>query len=469
VKSKILFISLAVVLSLSLGLIGCGGEELPPEAPDSIKVGMARDLDGLLSVFECGYAGVSTRYMVNKINAEGGIYLSDYAEKVPIELIVRDFDLATWDIAAVTEALIDTDECDFIFGGPGTDCIFTQAPVCNSHATVYIGMEGGSASMIWDGDIDNWPYVFPSLAFSTWYQMPVLHSIMQEVTGKENPVVYMTYIGGAAATHGIEYSEACKISFGEDYFIDGGFHDYDLFETGAASAVVSAAQAALGDPANPNYDLCILQSYPWNTAALTIALLGSDFNPPAIMMGPGAMGYEYPAGFGAAAVEGVMCYAVATEEQSPELAQMYDDLAVQVEADWADPDLTCEQGTYTSGHDQLDVWGNPCYVAGIEMWAQAVENAGNLDSIAVRDELVKFSSTNPCDTVLGDTWFYIFGDGQGGGMLDYKCHPGEILQWQSGVAKIIGYDGVESVIPAYDATGDLTYPMTDQWAWLLAS
>ena len=466
---RILFISLAVVLGLSIGLIGCGGETQPPEAPESIKVGMARDLDGLLSVFECGYGGVSSRYMVNKINAEGGIYLSDYEESVPVELVVRDFDLMTWDLADVTEALIVSDEVDFIFGGPGTDCIFTQAPVCNAHATIFIGLEGGSASMIWDGDIDNWPYVFPSLSFSTWYQMPVLHSIMQEVTGKENPVVYMTYIGGPGATHGIEYSEACKISFGEDYFIDGGFHDYDLFETGAAPAVISAAQAALGDPANPNYDICILQSYPWNTAALTIALLGSDFNPPAIVMGPGAMGYEYPANFGPVATNGVICYAVATAEQSPELAAMYDDLAVQVEADWDDPDLPCEKGSYTSGYDQLDVWGNPCYVAGIEIWAQAVENAGNLESTAVRNELIKFSETNPADTSLGDAWFYIFGNGNGGGLLDYKCHKGEILQWQGGDAKIIGYDGVESVIPAYDATGDLMYPMTDQWAWMLAS
>ena len=466
---RILFISLAVALALSMGLIGCGGETQEPEAPASIKIGMARDLDGDLSVFECGYAGVSTRYMVNKINSEGGIYLSDYDETVPLELIVRDFDIATWDIAAVTEALIETEEVDVIFGGPGTDSIFTQAPVCNAKATIFLGMEGGSASMIWDGDIDNWPYVWPTLGFSTWYQMPILHSIMQEVTGKENPVVYMTYIGGAAATHGIEYSTACKEAFGDDYFIDGGYHDFNLFETGAASAVVSAAQAALGDPANPNYDLCLFQSYPWNTMALTIALLGSDFNPPAIMMGPGAMGYEYPAGFGAAAVEGVMCYGTATEETSPKLAQMFDELADQVEMDWDDPNLICEQGTYTSGHDQLDVWGNPCYVAGIEMWAQAVENAGNLDSTAVRNELVAFSEDNPADTVLGDCWFHVFGNGNGGGILDYLCHTGEIFQWQGGVAKIIGYDGVESVMPAYKATGDLIYPMTDQWAWMLAS
>jgi hypothetical protein len=452
---KMLFISLAVVLALSMGLIGCGGEDLPPAAPDSIKVGLARDLDGLLSVFECGYAGCVYRWFVDKVNDEGGIYLSDYKESVPIELVVRDFDLMTWDLAAVTEALIETDGCDFIFGGPGTDCIFTQAPVCNAKATIFIGLEGGSASMIWDGDIDNWPFVWPSLSFSTWYQMPVLQEILEAELGRA-PIAYMTYIGGPGATHGIEYSNACIEAFGEENFIDGGFHDYDLFETGTAPAVVAAAADALGDPENPNYDICIFQSYPWNTAALTIALLASDFNPPAIMMGPGGSQQSHPASFGPN-VEGMMSYTVAAHDQTPELAQMYSDLADQVELDWANANVPCDQGSYTSGEDMLDYWGHPCYVAGLEIWKQAVENAGNLDSTAVRSELAKFSETNPADTVLGDAWFTVFGGGNGGGILAYECHPGEIGQWQSGVFETVGGN---------ELTSTFNYPNTGNWAWL---
>ena len=453
---RILFISLAVVLALSMGLIGCGGEDLPPAAPDSIKVGLARDLDGLLSVFECGYGGVVYRYFADKVNDEGGIYLSEYEESVPIELVVRDFDLMTWDLASVTEALIETDECDFIWGGPGTDCIFTQAPVCNAAATLLISLEGGSSSMIWDGDIDNWPYVWPSLSFSTWYQMPVLQEILEAELGRA-PIAYMTYIGGPGATHGLEYSRACKEAFGEENFIDGGFHDYDLFETGTASAVVAAAASALGDPANPNYDICIFQTYPWNVAALTIALLSSDFNPPAILFGPGANGSDYPATWGAPNVEGIMAYVVGTEETSPELAEMYAGIAGQIELDWDTAGLPCDQGAYTSGMDQLDYWGQPCYVAGLEIWQQAVENAGNLDSTDVRAEIVKFTATNPADTVLGDAWFTVFGGGNGGGILAYECHPGEIGQWQGGVYKIVGGN---------DLTGVFDYPSTGEWAWL---
>jgi hypothetical protein len=453
---KILFISLAMVLALSLGLIGCGGP-VPPAAPESILVGLARDLDGPLSVFECGYGGCVYRWFADKVNDEGGIYLDDYAESVDIELKVRDFDVVTWDLAAVTEALIETDEVDFVWGGPGTDCIFTQAAICNAAATVYIGLEGGASSMIWDEDIDDWPYVWPTLSFSNWYQIPVLQDMMVAATGKENPVAYQTYIGGAGATHGIEYRDETIIEFGEDNVIDGGFHDYDLFASGTADAIIASAAAALGDPANPNYDIFCAWTYPWNVAALTIALMGSTFNPPAIILGPGANGSDYPAGFGPYA-EGISAFVVGTEESSTELADMYADLAEQIEKDWDDPNLPCDPGDKTSGMQQLDYWGHPCYVAGLEIFVQAIENAGNLDSTKVRAAMADFTATNPCDTVLGDAWFTVFGNGNGGGILAYECHPGEIMQWQGGAAKITGGN---------EPTGTFIYPMTDSWFWLL--
>jgi hypothetical protein len=459
-KNRILFISLAVVLALSVGLIGCGGGGGGggPTAPTSIKVGLARDLDGPLSVFECGYGGTCYRYYIDKVNAEGGIYLSDYGVKVPIEPVVRDFDVITWDLAAVTEALITTDKCDFIWGGPGTDCIFTQAPICNQYKIVLLSLEGGASSMIWDHNIDGWPYVWPTLSFSNWNQVPVLYDILQAKLGRA-PKAWISYIGGAGSTHGIEYRTEAINVFGAANIIDAGFHDYDLFASGTAPAIIAAAKAALGDPANPNYDLCWLETYPWNVAALTIALLGSDFNPPAILFGPGDNGSDYPAGFGPSNVEGILGFVVATEETSSALAQMYAAIGAQVEKDWTGSwhsiTFPCAKGTKTSGTQQLDYWGMPCYIAGMQMWQKAIENAGNLDSTAVRNELAKFSSTNPCDTVLGPCWFHVFGSG--GGILDYQCHPGEIGQWQNGVYKIVGGN---------DPTGALEYPMTNKWAWL---
>jgi hypothetical protein len=449
---KVLFITLAAVLALGVGLIGCGGETVPPAGPDSIIVGLARDLDGPLAVFECGYGGVVYRWFADKINDEGGIFLSEYSESVPIELKVRDFDVVTWDIASVTEALIDSDKADFIWGGPGTDCIFTQAPVCNADATVFIGLEGGASTMINEHQIDNWPYVWPTLSFSNWYQVPVLYDILKAKLGRD-PVTYMTYIGELGATHGIEYRDEAIAVFGAENVIDAGFHSYQLDEAGAA-AIVSAAQTAYE---TTPYDLFWCETYPWNVAAVTAAMLATDFNPPAIVYGPGGNANSYPVYFGPPNAEGVMSFIVADPDTSAAISELYDELAVYVEDAWDDPTLLCEQAPFTSGYDGLDYWGQPCYAAGLQMWAKAVENAGDIDSVAVRDELAKFSQTNPCETVLGDTWFTVFGNGNGGGILAYECHPGEIGQWQDGKYVIVGGN---------EPTASLEFPMTDQWGWL---
>ena len=544
-KNKVLLISLAVVLALSVGLIGCGGVEynltisstaggsvttpgvgnftydkgtvvnlvatpsagyyhfvnwtgdvgtiadvndatttitmngnysITAEFVKVIRVGLARDLDESLSVFECYGAGPVYRWFADKVNADGGIYLSDYDADVQIELKVRDFDVMTWDLAAVTQTLILTDRCDFIWGGPGTDCIFTQAPVCNAHGVPLITLEGGASSMIWDGDIDSWPYVWVSSSFANWNQIPVLHDML-DAELDHDPVAFITYIGGMGATLGIEYRNEIIAEFGANYTIDAGFHSYDLSSSpGAADAIIAAAKTALGNATDPNYDIFCAFTYPWNVAALTQACIDNEFNPPAILFGLGAnfgsFGAPPPDGFGAANVEGIMCFAVANNKTTVNvvnatmsMAEMYDAIANQIEDEWGVV-LACASGNLTSGEQALDYWGTPCYVAALEMWKKAVEAAGNLSSLAVRNALAAFSPSNPAQTVFGDTWYTVFGDGYGGGVLAYECHTGEIGQWQSGVIEIVGYDGINATLPNYCVTANFTYPMTDLWGWL---
>ena len=456
---RILFISLAVVLALSVGLIGCEGEgEGEPEPPEAILVGLARDTDGgPLAVFECGYGGTVYRWFADKVNEDGGIVLSDFGtDPVPVELVIRDFDVGTWDIGDVTDALIETDGVDFLWGGPGTDCIFTQAPIANLAGKLLITLEGGASSMIWDGDIDNWPYVWVSLSFSNWYQIPVLHDMLVAEVGPD-PTAYITYIGEAGYTHGIEYRDETFTQFGEENVIDGGFHSYWLpTSEGEPEAIILAAETAFN---STPYDIFCAYTYPWNVAMLTLALMGSDFNPPAILFGPGGNANDYCAGFGPYA-NGVMSFIVGDNYTSTALTDLYGELAAQAEADWAVPALGCAQGDLTSGKDTLDYWGQPCYVAALELWEQAVEDAGNLDSQDVRASLASLNST----TVLGDnTWFTVFPEagpsaGTGGGILAYQCHPGEIGQWQSFEYRTVGGN---------QPTAEFDYPYTDNWFWLL--
>jgi hypothetical protein len=82
--------------------------------------------------------------------------------------------------------------------------------------------------------------------------------------------------------------------------------------------------------------------------------------------------------------------------------------------------------------DINDWWGHPLYWASLDIWKAAIEKAGTLNQKKVRDII----ATTKLDTVLGPTWFTMFGDG--GGFLAKETHPGEIGQWIKGKCEVIG-------------------------------
>jgi hypothetical protein len=477
---KVLFVTLAVMLALGVSLIGCGGETVPPQAPESILVGLVRDLNGPLAAFDCGYGGTSYRYFVDKVNKDGGILLSKYAEKVPIELKVRDFDPLNWaTLATETRGLIDADKVNFVWGGPGTDCIYTQAPICNKAPILLVTLEGGASTMIWEKEkyLDVWPYVWVSLSFANWYQIPVLQDMLDSVVG--TPKAWVTHIGEAGATHGQEYLQETKNQFGEANVIDAGAHPYFPTDIATqAAALVAKAKEALGDPQHPNYDVACFFTYPWWVFNIIGAILADgEFNPPAIIFGPGGNIGDIGAAFGPMS-QGLLSFTVANEKTVPNvgtptmsMADMYTALGKQVEADWANTNLpACDKPVYlTSGAQAVDYWGMPCYIAALEMWKQAVEEVGDVVPGVmgdIRDAMAGFSEDNPATTVLGDCWYRVYGGGDGGGVLDYLCHTGEIGQWQGMKYETVGYTGINSNLPNYDVTANFIYPMTDKWGWL---
>jgi hypothetical protein len=474
-KSKIILGLVVVMLAMPLDAGGIMCQYIPPPTWP-IVVGLARDLDEELSFFECNAAGPVYRWFADKVNAEGGIHLSEYDTSreecwVPIELIVRDFDVAHWDIGIETQILIE-DGADFIWGGPGTDCIYTQAPVCNANGTLLITLEGGVSKMVWEHQnyLDQWPYVWVSSSFAEWYQIPVLAKMLEDKLAASPGTVkaYVVHVEGG-------YGDEC-LAVAEDNFevIDSAQVPFFPALMNADEVILNAIAAQNATP----YDIFCCFTYPDHAMAITSSAMALGFNPPAILFGPGAnfgsFGAPPPDGFGAADVEGIMCFAVAnnkTEVQvgtpTMSMAEMYNAIAAQIEDDWIDPDLPCASGNLTSGEQALDYWGTPCYVAALEMWKYAVEAVGNLyPRSAIRAVLASYSSLNPAQTVFGDTWYTVFGEGAGGGILAYECHTGEIGQWQNGYVEIIGYDGINATLPNYCVTANFTYPMTDLWGWL---
>jgi len=447
-----------------------------PEQPTTLVIGMARDTDEWLAVFENIGAGPVMREFVEQVNLVGGVHLSAYDTAsgdcyVPLEIDRREINYATWDIVDVTAGIcadIANGDVHFLFGGAGTDCIVAQAPIANEAGVVLLTFEGGEPYIRNDPDkLASWPYVFIPLSYSDWYQLPVLSDMLEAELGR-TPKAYVVHMWGE---HGEEY-----LGVAEDNFdvVDDVEVPYDPAEMDTEEVVLGAI-AALGDPADPNYDIFCCFAYPDQVLRITSASMAQDFNPPAMVFGPGANYGFYPYYWGdppyppdpsrdPSIVDGILSFTVAAYDTNAEIQAVYDLIAERFDDDEGDPLSGLLPGF--PGILSLDYWGIPCYWAGLEMWLEAVERVGYVDQKLIRDALAAFED-DPADTVMGDCWFRMYGvPGYGGGNLDYLCHTGEIGQWQSGAFETVGYDGITDDLPNYVVTGDFMFPMTDLWNWL---
>jgi branched-chain amino acid transport system substrate-binding protein len=434
VNKKLLLIPLALILALSLIAIGCPTTPTttpptttpptttpptttPPPTKDKIVIGLATPLSGSQAITRDSAFRPIYETLVPMWNAEGGIYLSEYGKKLPIELIIYDDTSDVGTMTRLTEKLILEDKVDFLWPSCGTSFVFGQGPIANKYGYVLLTAEGG-ATTIKDA-LPTLPYLFIPLSFSDWYEVPVLADMWAEA-GIES--TYITYI---ADLHGIEYSGVAGIEFQRV--------GIDVLGSVSLPAELKDYAPIVQDVKASGADAFCSFAYPEQILTLTGTMMALGYNPKAFVGGPGANFGFYHTAFGDA-VNGVCCFATANRKTNPAMAEMYDIL-------------------YEGKPEEInDWWGHPLYWGAYEYWKQAVEMVGSTDQDALREVF----ATQHFNTILGDTYFTLFGGG--GGLMAKESHPGEIGQWQNGVCEIVGYTGVNDLLPNYVATADFVYP-----------
>lgn len=409
-KKKVLFsvIALALVALVALPVFGACAKPAPP-VKDKIVVGMSRPISGPLAIIGDSAFRPIYETWVPKVNAEGGVYLAEYGKKLPIELKIYDDKSDVGTMTRLTEKLILEDKVDFLWPACGSSFLFAQAPIANKYEYVLVTAEGGATTI--KDMLPSLPYTFVSLSFSDWYQLPVFADMLK---AKGVKTAYVMYI---ADVFGIEYSGVTGNEFGRvgikiigNVSVPPDLKDF--------APIIMEAKASGADV------FCCL-AYPPQVMPVTGTAMALGYNPKAVVMGPGANFGFYHTAFGPA-VDGVCTFATFDRESSPALNELADIL-------------------YAGKPEEIhDWWGHPLYWAALDMWKAAVEKVGTIDQKKLRDTL----ATEKLDTVLGPTWFTMFGDG--GGLLAKECHPGEIGQWQNGVLRIVG--------PADKATTQFIYP-----------
>ncbi len=390
----------AVFLVLALVMIGSQGCGESKPAKDKIVVGMSRPLSGPeQAVGDSAFKPIYDT-IVPMWNAEGGIYIEEYGKKLPIELKIYDNKSDIPTMTKQLEQLILQDKVDYIWAPESTAGIYAAAPIANKYQKVLLTMEGGATSL--RDILPGMPYVFVSLSFSDWYEVPVLADLLAEKGVKTAYVVYI------ADLHGVEYSGVTGIEFPK--------RGIEIVASKSLPPEMTDFSLIIKDAKASGADAFLCFGYPAQNLPVTAQMIELDYNPKVFLTGPGANFGFYHDSFGEA-VEGVMCWATWNRKISPALNEMADKL-------------------YGDKPEALnDWWGHALYWGAMEFWKQAVEKAGTLDNVKLQEVM----ATSHFETVLGDTYFT-------NGLMDKESHPGEVGQWQNGIVEIVGGNQTTSEI-----------------------
>ncbi len=364
----------------------------PVAAKDKILVGMSRPLSGAnQSVGDSAFRPVYED-LVAKWNKDGGLYIAEYGKKLPIELKVYDNKSDIPTMTKQLEQLIVQDKVDFIWAPCSTADIFAAAPIANKYQKVLLTMEGGATSL--EGMLPSMPYVFVSLSFADWYEMPVLADLL---ASKGVKTAYITYI---TDLHGIEYSGVAGIELAKK--------GIDIVASKALPPEMTDFSLIIKDAKASGADAFLNFTYPFHVLPMTGQMIELGYNPKAVLFGPGANFGFYHTAY-KSAVNGVMFWGTWNRKVSPELNALADEL-------------------YTGKpEDTNDWWGQSLYYGAMEFWKQAVEKAGTLDNTKV----MQVMQSSHFNTILGDTYFT-------NGLMAKESHPAEVGQWQNDYPEMIG-------------------------------
>ena len=404
-----LFLCVVLVLSM-VAVAGCGNSKADKT---EIVIGQVRSLEGVHAFYEANAFGPIRNMWVEKVNAEGGIYVKEYGKKLPVRMLIYNDSSDMDTMTQLYEKLMTEDKVDFIFGPNSTAFNFAAAGIADAHGYMMMTCEGGAKTI--EGMIGDLPLFFGVLNYSTT-EIPALAKVMQEVGVKTLAIAFQDDL------HGIEYKDMMVQEAGKAG-IEVVYNESFPMEASDFTGIIQQVQAL--DP-----DCFFFPGYPQHNYPLVGQMMQAGYNPRMLVMGPGttfgampaAMGGDKGIEAGYPVCEGVIGYGAWSLHSGDAYVKLHEELLKQ-------PNFT---------EANMDYWGHAFYQAEVEIFQQAIEKAGTLDNKKVAEVM----KTEHFQTILGDTWF----DNQ---ILAAECHPGEVGQWQNGFIEVIDVGAKRTAPPIY--------------------
>ncbi len=403
-NTRLRYVVLPMAIAALLLLGGCG-EAAPgassAEAPEKILIGNPIALSGPV-------AGPAQTTQISSydtwaadVNAAGGIYVAEFDQRIPVEFVRVDDTSDVPTAVALTQQMIEEGEVHFIFPPWGTAFNFAIAPIISDAQMPVIGCTVGSKQLIENAS-----------------EYPYFYTLLNQYLDQGAALVELLEDLGVSTVAVIHHDDLFGIDFNE-YMVpalaDAGIEI--VYQASYPLAPEDLSQTLRGaQDADP--DAFLAFSYPDETFLMTGQAIEIGFSPDLFMAAVGVAFPAYRDAFGPAA-DGI----VGTGAWNPGV-------------DTADAQGFYDRHVALHGAEP-DRWASAaCYATG-QVLQQAIEAAGTLDPVAVKEAM----DSTEFDTILGTFTFE--------NQLN-PTYPGQIGQWQNGEFEIVS--------PTANRTADPIYP-----------
>jgi branched-chain amino acid transport system substrate-binding protein len=377
-------------------------KEVAPTAPNTIKLGWSTSLTGDFAFGAETEQNRSFKIWINETKDKGGIYLSEYGKRIPIEVITYDDKSDPGTCVQNAEKLILEDKVDVLLPSWGSTMTFAEAPVANKYGYPYVTPSCSVEEMRKMRIEQPLPYYFGALDMLR-EMAPSLAELLNDCGVKTAVIIHHDVL------HGIEWATYVAPAL-EKVGIKVILLEQFPMGTPDLSPILKRIKTL-------NPDALLVFGYPPEEFLALQQTIAIDFNPKVYF---GSVGPAFPSfrdTYGANVVEGIIHAGAWNAKISPEAKEFVDRFAAE-------------------GYGEPDYWCTGIAYGVCQVYEQAIDKAG-LDREAIKNVL----DTETFHTVVGPVKF-----GEDGHNLYF---PGYFGQWQSGMSEVIAPKEKRTAEPIY--------------------
>jgi len=352
----------ALLLGVSVGERAAGAD-----APESIRIGYSIQLSGWASQGARASTLPNYQLWVKDVNDAGGIYLSKYDKKVPIEVVEYDNGSKMENAVRDIERLIIKDEVDFVLPPWGTAFNMAVAPLFEQYG---YPLFPATAAVPEGLNTQDYPNVLWFTFSAEGLCAPLVDVLATaHAEGKINNKVALVNV---ADTFGVEMAKAVAPMFREAGFEIVYEKNYPLN--------VQDLTPLLNEIRQTDADSFVSMSYPADTMMWTEQARIAQYNPKVFYAAVGTAFPFFKGKFGEG-VEGVMGYG----GWNPDIPGAREYIQRHAALAGHEPDRGASLATFAS----------------VQVLQQAIEQVGEIDRQATRDAI----AAGTFETVIGPVSF----------------------------------------------------------------